>query len=127
MLGKRLKEGRGKRTQEEIATLLGISRARYSHYENEHVQPDNELLQRMAELYSTSVDYLLGRTNNKDSNQTRSQLSVEEQAKAFLDSLDLSDQGVLDKFNFNVDGVPLTEEQIKKFIAYVRIERATDS
>lgn len=66
MLGKRLKELRGKRTQQDIADLLQISRARYSHYENEHVQPDNDMLQRMASIYKVSVDYLLGRTNSKE-------------------------------------------------------------
>ncbi|WP_438446829.1 helix-turn-helix domain-containing protein [Gorillibacterium sp. sgz5001074] len=61
MLGKRLKELRGPRTQQEIADKLEISRARYSHYENDHVQPDNELLQRMANFHKVSIDYLLGR------------------------------------------------------------------
>lgn len=66
MLGRRLKECRGKRTQEEISILLGISRARYSHYENQHVQPDNDMLQKMADLYNVSVDYLLGRTGDPE-------------------------------------------------------------
>jgi transcriptional regulator with XRE-family HTH domain len=61
LLGRRLKELRGKRTQQEIADGLKISRARYSHYENDHVQPDNDLLQKMADLYKTTVDDLLGR------------------------------------------------------------------
>jgi transcriptional regulator with XRE-family HTH domain len=61
LLGKRLKEFRGKRTQQDIADKLGISRARYSHYENDHVQPDNDLLQKMADLHNTTVDFLLGR------------------------------------------------------------------
>ena len=81
VLGERLREGRGKRTQEEISEQLGISRARYSHYENNHVQPDNDLLQKMADLYLTSVDYLLGRTDNKNerSNSINSnKLSVNE-------------------------------------------------
>ena len=34
MIGGRLKSLRGKRTQEEIASHIGVSRARYSHYEN---------------------------------------------------------------------------------------------
>jgi transcriptional regulator with XRE-family HTH domain len=61
MLGKRLKQLRGKRTQEEVAKLLGISRARYSHYENERVEPDANLLQKLADLYGVSIDYLFGK------------------------------------------------------------------
>lgn len=60
-LGNRLKSLRGTRTQQEIANILGISRARYSHYENNHVQPDNELLDKMAGIFNVTVDFLLGR------------------------------------------------------------------
>ncbi|MFC6331587.1 helix-turn-helix domain-containing protein [Paenibacillus septentrionalis] len=65
MLGERLVKLRGKRTQKQIASLLGISRARYSHYENNHVQPSNELLQKMSDLHGVSIDYLLGRSESE--------------------------------------------------------------
>ncbi len=64
MLGSRLKKLRGNRTQDDIAKLLGISRARYSHYENERSEPDTETLQKLADIFNTSTDYLLGRTDN---------------------------------------------------------------
>lgn len=63
MLGQRLVELRGSRTQQYVATKLGISRARYSHYENNHAQPDNELLKKMASFYGVTTDYLLGMDN----------------------------------------------------------------
>lgn len=75
MLTKRLKNLRGKTTQEEVAGRIGISRARYSHYENGRSEPDTETLNKLADYYDVSVDYLLGRTddpnetlNNKGSN-----------------------------------------------------------
>lgn len=60
-LGERLRQLRGERMQKEIADKLGISRARYSHYERDHVQPDHELLYKMSEVFETSIDHLLGR------------------------------------------------------------------
>ncbi|WP_408011607.1 helix-turn-helix domain-containing protein [Pseudalkalibacillus sp. A8] len=63
MMGSRLKKLRGKKTQEEIAGKLGISRARYSHYENNRVEPDSELLGRIADIFGVTTDYLLGRTD----------------------------------------------------------------
>lgn len=60
-LGERLKLLRGKRTQEEVSKLIGLSRARYSHYENNRVEPDTEILKRLADFYNVSIDYLLGR------------------------------------------------------------------
>ena len=50
-------------TQEEAADKLGISRARYSHFENGRNEPDNELLLDMANFYNVTVDYLLGNNN----------------------------------------------------------------
>ncbi len=64
MMGSRLKNLRGKKTQEEIARKLGISRARYSHYENNRVEPDSELLGKIADIFGVSTDYLLGRTHD---------------------------------------------------------------
>ncbi|MEK3821416.1 helix-turn-helix transcriptional regulator [Cytobacillus sp. FSL W8-0315] len=71
MLGPRLKELRGKRSQEEIAEKIGISRARLSHYENERSQPDHELLTKLADFYEVGIDYLLGRTDKKEPTQSK--------------------------------------------------------
>lgn len=77
-LGKRLKRLRGKRTQREIAVALGISRARYSHYENDHVQPDHELLQKMASLYGETIDFLIGGIKTKNVKESEYTLSESE-------------------------------------------------
>lgn len=60
LLSKRLKLLRGSKTQNEVAYALGISRARYSHYENDHVEPDIQLLIKMANYFNTTIDDLLG-------------------------------------------------------------------
>ncbi|WP_242057299.1 helix-turn-helix transcriptional regulator [Pseudalkalibacillus hwajinpoensis] len=62
MLSKSLKVLRGSKTQNEVADALGISRARYSHYENDHVEPDIQLLIKMANYFNTTIDDLLGNT-----------------------------------------------------------------
>ncbi|PTX53961.1 DNA-binding XRE family transcriptional regulator [Melghirimyces profundicolus] len=84
MLGKRLKALRGKRTQEDIAKALDISRARYSHYENGRSEPDTEMLQKMADLFGVSTDYLLGRTNDPAQ-------SFDEELREIIQGIDLKD------------------------------------
>jgi transcriptional regulator with XRE-family HTH domain len=59
LIGEKLKKLRGKKTQEEVAKAIGISRARYSHYENERSEPDSEILQKLADYYKVTIDYLL--------------------------------------------------------------------
>lgn len=51
-------------TQKEIAEAIGITQRKYSYLETGKQQWPDELLVRLAELYHTSVDYLLGLTDN---------------------------------------------------------------
>lgn len=79
MLGENLKKLRGKKTQDDIAKILGISRARYSHYENNIREPDCETLIKLADLYSVTLDYLLGRSH------TEKELKyIDENVKTFI-------------------------------------------
>ena len=71
MLGGRLKNLRGKRTQEEVAKQIGVSRARYSHYENGRSEPDYETLKKLADYYKVTIDYLLTGTENGRSLEER--------------------------------------------------------
>ena len=53
-------------TQEEVATILGIQQTVYSRYERGFQTIPLERLIKLADLYGTSVDYLIGRTNNPE-------------------------------------------------------------
>lgn len=56
MIGGRLKSLRGKKTQEEVANHIGVSRARYSHYENGRSEPDYDTPQKLADYFKVSTD-----------------------------------------------------------------------
>jgi transcriptional regulator with XRE-family HTH domain len=118
-LGKRLTSLRVERgyTQEELARMLGITRASLSHYENDRREADYETLKKMAECFGVSVDYLLGRTNNPHT-------VLDQDVREFVDSLELSEEAILETFTLTVDGVKLTPQEAKRFIAFVRAERA---
>lgn len=49
--------------QTDVAEKIGVARATYGAYEQGNRQPDFETLERLADLYNVSVDYLLGRDN----------------------------------------------------------------
>lgn len=53
-------------TQQQVADLLFINRRTYSAYENGVNTISPELLIRLAEIYETSVDYLLGLTDVRE-------------------------------------------------------------
>lgn len=52
-------------TQTQIANMLGMSQTGYSKYETGENDIPTQILIKLADFYGTSVDYILGRTNNK--------------------------------------------------------------
>ena len=59
---RKLREDRGL-FQKEVAEALGISQARYSHYELGNREPDNQTLRHIAVFFDISLDYLLDVTD----------------------------------------------------------------
>lgn len=52
-------------TQEQLAKLLNVSQATYSRYEQGELDIPVQSLIRLAQYYSTSIDYLVNLTNIK--------------------------------------------------------------
>ena len=50
--------------QREVAAFLGITRPQYSLYERGVRDIPTDILIKLAELYKTSADYLLGLTDD---------------------------------------------------------------
>ena len=51
--------------QTEMAKLLGMSQTGYSKYETGENEIPVSILEKLADIYQTSTDYLLGRTDVK--------------------------------------------------------------
>lgn len=100
---KRLKELRKEYniTQQELSNKLGIVRTAIANYETGRTNPDLETLSLLAEIFDTSTDYLLGRTNLKNPSLTNidkqiPSLSAEEAIpynikEKYLEYIDLND------------------------------------
>lgn len=104
-LGARIQELRkqNKFTQVELALKIGVSKSQINRYENKEVQPPADVLNKIADLFGTSVDYLLNG-------------HVEEKAAATLKNAEL-----LQQFK-QVEKLPQEEQStIIKFLgAYLR-------
>ena len=51
-------------SQKEVANVLNISQQQYSRIEKEDVKINADKLIKLAQLFNTSIDYILGLTDN---------------------------------------------------------------
>lgn len=54
-------------TQKQLAQLLGMSQTGYSKYETGENDIPTSILIKLASIYNTNIDYMLGLTNVKRS------------------------------------------------------------
>lgn len=107
----RLKELRGKynMTQQDLANQLGIVRTAIANYETGRTNPDSETLSLIANIFDTSTDYLLGRTDIKEpiQNIVSEKTQKYSSSKESIDIADLS---------------PESQEDLKKYIELLRLK-----
>lgn len=53
-------------TQQELADYLNVGKTTISNYETGYSTPDVETLNKIADFFNTTIDYLLGRTDQRD-------------------------------------------------------------
>lgn len=119
--GQRLKQARkeAKKTQDQVAKILGLDYSTISKYENNHSQPDNETLTKLADYFGVSVDYLLGRTDvdfivkEENTHYDKSPSAIDKKGTGLSEFENL--------FFFELD--KLSEEDKKKALEHVRYLR----
>lgn len=65
-LGERIKYLRTEKdmTQEELGKLLSVGKSTISQYESNKSTPDAATISKIADIFNTTTDYLLGRAND---------------------------------------------------------------
>ena len=64
---------KAKKSQQEVADYLGVSRQAYSHYETGKREPDLETLLKLGEYFECSIDEML-----RPSNETKAPIPQDE-------------------------------------------------
>lgn len=79
-LNERLKLLRTERklTQEQFATAVGITKASVSKFENGIKTPSRETLEKIADHFNVTTDYLLGRSDDPELNEQENNIVTEE-------------------------------------------------
>ncbi|WP_342488571.1 helix-turn-helix transcriptional regulator [Cytobacillus sp. FSL W7-1323] len=112
VLGKRLKTLReekkkenSKYTQSYFADLVGVARTTYTAYENGTKQPPMETVNKLADVFKVTTDYLYGRSNSRE-HTAKEEKDIAKRLEEF--KKDLTEQ---DGLSFM--GEPMSEEAIE--------------
>ncbi len=87
ILAKRLRQARDDAgyTQIDAAKKLGISNGTLSGYERNYRDPDTDTLNEMAKLYEVSVDWLLGKVNQRSVDNDNEE--IDDELQDFIDNV----------------------------------------
>ena len=111
-----------KRTQQDMADFLGITRPAYTAYERGTRQPDYETLEKLADYFNVPTDYLLGRTNSPTLTEKDEKDIAKRMKKMKEDLLAANKEG--DGLSFMGD--PMSEEAIESLLEAIEYaERQT--
>lgn len=83
--------------QVEFAKIFNIAKGTVSNWENNNRFPDKEMLNKLADFFEVSVDYLLGRTNEQSPPTTtpsltkKELLDIEKEALQMIENIDNAD------------------------------------
>ncbi len=116
MIGDKIKELRKSKkiTQLELANTLGISAAAVGMYEQNRREPNYDLIKRLAEIFSVSVDYLIGYEEKLNSNVSYKTNDINSLVDDFL--IKLSHEK-----NLTFDGENLSKNDIEKIINAINV------
>lgn len=71
-------------TQQALGIALGVSQQSVHKYENNQVEPDISTLKALAEIFNTSVDYIVGFTEIKHKIEPTEEFNLNVNEKTFI-------------------------------------------
>lgn len=115
MFGRKLKELRLEKSinQSELGEIIGISPSTVGMYERDQRFPDKEILGKIADYFEVSVDYLLGRTDERTINKEKTKLdpSIKTIAAHRLGDVEDLDDDAIEKINEYIEFIRMQQKK----------------
>lgn len=71
-------------SQKALGELVGVSQQSINKYENHLIEPDISTLKNMADLFETSIDFLIGHTDINHKIEPTDRFDLNEEEARFL-------------------------------------------
>ncbi|MED4885052.1 MULTISPECIES: helix-turn-helix transcriptional regulator [Bacillus] len=114
-----------KRTQQDMADYLGITRPAYTAYERGTRQPDYDTLEKLADYFEVSTDYLLGRTNIPNIIPDNLPPLTEKDEKDIAKRMAKIKEDLKKADGLNFAGEPMSEEAIESLLEAIEYAERT--
>ena len=85
--------------QKDLAKVLGVTESAYGYYEQGRREPPNESLEKLAEFFDCSIDYLTGHSNIKKVDLDQETLKVVEEYNKLPEEDKEYIRGLIDRIN----------------------------
>lgn len=99
--------------QKELADKIGVKRGTVAAWEAGRL-PERSALEKLANFFGTSVDYLLGRTDFRDASKTDEDTNINQLQLKELEK-------IIKESNLMFDGKPLDENDKEDILDFLRI------
>lgn len=117
---KKLRENhRPKLYQKDLANAIGVSRQAITMWETGKRVPDADLLERLADFFGCSIDYLLGRTSADKTPEEKIETAVQDDPELAEFWQELKQREDLQLLFKQV--MPLSPKAIKRIIRYIKM------
>lgn len=115
MFGRKLKELRLEKNinQSDLGRIIGISPSTVGMYEREQRFPDKDILLKIADYFEVTVDYLLGRTDERSPKPKLDEGVKTISAYKINPHEDISEEGI-NKINEYIEMVRMMEKNKDK-------------
>nr|DAP48641.1 MAG TPA: Repressor protein CI [Caudoviricetes sp.] len=99
--------------QVEFAKIFNVTKQTVSNWENGNRNPDSATLSKIADYFEVSVDYLLGRTDERNTNKEKSKLdpSIKTIAAHRLGYIEDLDDDAIDKINEYIEFIRMQQKK----------------
>lgn len=105
-------------TQQELADQLGVTRSTVAKYENQFRVPGMKILRKLSSIFGVTVDELI-----KDQEEFAHDVTERDWilVRGLIRRTPFEE--LLRKVEFQIDGIPLTEEEAQEVAIYIRTKR----
>lgn len=99
-------------SQEEFAKVLKVGKSTLGMYETDKREPSHEMSNRIANHFNVTLDWLL----------TGKEKDAADKLIEYL-NMELTNEEIINRMVFKVDGMTLTVEEANEFVDFVRVKR----